>query len=364
LNDNRTKKKSFESEIKCRLSSINTVVEFATEMRRMLNSWVARAERTSEELKKSKIEVRKMWRKLSELEKVRQSSSLVQPSGNRNLFEEGHSRHKRIRNPESFTGGVDTEDPQNGDIAEDRSIDNISIYSRISKCHLPSAMTLLTDSENSNLDKKWIHELKAEKGKLKQELAKARFDLKVTTLQRDRYNAQIGELRHTCDIFRHTNKTTKEYWGELEARFDQLEAQIEEFKTSDKEKIPPELRKWYGKNLVKKQHRIVRSYVLKTEELVKRNRILHDQLKKLIDDQAKGKQEFRKMLKKANSYKLALEQHISNGSETHNKIIALRMDILNIKMAYNCHTKQVKSMLGRFFGLLKFALSRTRFNYR
>merc|ERR1719382_1360799 len=132
---------------------MHTVVEFATEMRQMLNSWVAQAERTSEELKKAKNEVREMWRKLAELEKDRQKTSVVQPSGNLILVEEGH-RHKRIRNPKYFTGRVDTEDPQNGYVGTDRSINNSSICSHISRCHLPSAIPLQTDSANSNLDKK------------------------------------------------------------------------------------------------------------------------------------------------------------------------------------------------------------------
>jgi hypothetical protein len=74
LKDNTTKSKNFEKEINSKLSNMNTVGGFVDEMRRILNSYVARTEK---EIENAREEAREKQQKLDELNKPITSSSPV-----------------------------------------------------------------------------------------------------------------------------------------------------------------------------------------------------------------------------------------------------------------------------------------------
>jgi len=54
----------------------------------------------------------------------------------------------------------------------------------------------------SGYSEDYVANLEAEKGRLKKLAVKTRYDLEVSELQRDRYKAQIMELRRSIDIYR------------------------------------------------------------------------------------------------------------------------------------------------------------------
>jgi len=427
---NTTKSKSFESDFKWKLSTIHSIVGFVREIRRILNNWVARTESMAKELRNTKKELGETRKKLDSMKKATSLTSPVSPFPDK-VFQ-SFIRNRRHSPPQQMvlhslspTHAPNFLQPLGWDDQQKNGITNNMLLFTTGKRQLegaPRKKKLIRDKsepilkcpagtgrlrsssdagnwlnstghsmrssprqispspipplDNTNFifGEAYVSDLEAEKEKLKQNLMKVQFDLEVTTTQRDRYGAQIGELRRTCRVYRSTIQTTKEHWKDLEDRLELYKRQVRDFVDSPVKKTQPgepdhksnaeDLRQEYVHRLselyksLQAQDRNIVKHVVKIEELTSENLVLHDKLKRFFDDRSKGKQnrKYTEMRQKANEYKLALDRlrqsslKIEEGKEeqTRTKILALHRDVVKLKGDYKKHLKQVKSELENF----------------
>jgi len=450
---NTTKSKSFESEFKWKLSTMKTIVGFVREIRRILNNWVARTESMAKELRNTKKELAETRKKLDSMKKVASCTSPVSPFPDK-VFQ-SFIRNRRHSPPQQMvlhslspTHAPNFLQPLGWDDHQKSGVTNNMLLFTTGKRQIevtPRKKKLIRDKSepilkcpagagrlrSSSDAGNWLHstggphpirssprqispspippidntnfifgeayvsDLEAEKEKLKQNLMKVQFDLEVTTTQRDRYGAQIGELRRTCRVYRSTIQTTKEHWKDLEDRLELYKRQVRDFVDSPVKKTQPgepdhksteDLRQEYVHRLselyksLQAQDRNIVKHVVKIEELTSENLVLHDKLKRFFDDRSKGKQnrKYTEMRQKgslryrglpvcawtrdendeakASEYKQALDRlrksslKIEEGKEeqTRTKILALHRDVVKLKGDYKKHLKQVKSELENF----------------
>jgi len=151
-----------------------------------------------------------------------------------------------------------------------------------------------TDSARFIFGETYITELESENQRLRDQQMQMRMDMEIADVQKQRFGAQVKELRRTCQIYRNSAGDVKEHWIQLEDRLDLCKRQIRDLlddiqdakrKGESKERVA-EFRVEYAKNLKELQQQIqsqdstIKHHLNKIDDVMDQNLKLQDKLQR------------------------------------------------------------------------------------